>query len=360
MMKRLIELVVVVSCVCLLMTEIAQAQTGSNMTVTNRKAGKVLDAFGSTAGSNVGIYTDYGNSNQRWTIAANGSGYTFREQKANLAMDTWNWGTANGTNIAVYTYWGGSPQTYLLTAVGDYYRITPSISTGQCVDAYGTSSGSNVGTWSYWGGTNQQWSIEAPYEGSTDCGSGWSIGYPWGRTHNGTVYMAWCGDTMVAVQPGANGYKYNSGASYSTTKLYMWSGDSSAGAQAYCSAPTATGTWPAFWITTEGAWTGEVDIAEWKGSGTVWQNTYDGSWETKTTSSNNTYYKVHMQLKSTADGETDAWVWLYINGSWTATHTGSDFRNKNFWLIRNLQMEGSSGSPGPTSASYTCRSISQW
>lgn len=189
----------------------------------------------------------------------------------------------------------------------------------------------------------------------------WNVGYPWGRTHNGSCYMTHGGDTMRATQPGSNGYKYNCGASYSTTKLYMWSGDSSTGAQAYCTAPTVRGTWPAFWCTTEGAWTGEVDIAEWKGSSTVWQNTYDGGWETKTTgNSNNKTYKTHMQLKSTVAGQNDAWVWLYINGAWTATHTGSNFRNKNFWLIRNLQMEGSSGSPGPTSAQFICRSISQW
>ncbi|MBN1517702.1 RICIN domain-containing protein [Candidatus Sumerlaeota bacterium] len=135
--------------------------TGTNKRVINRASSKVLDAFGSTAGSNVGIYTDYSNANQRWTIAANGSGYTLREQRASLALDTWNWGTVNGTNIAVYTYWGGSPQTFLIQSVATgYYRITPSIATGQCVDAYGTSSGSNVGTWSYWGGSNQQWSIQ--------------------------------------------------------------------------------------------------------------------------------------------------------------------------------------------------------
>jgi galactan endo-beta-1,3-galactanase len=188
----------------------------------------------------------------------------------------------------------------------------------------------------------------------------WTVGYPWGRTHNGNCYMTHGGDTMKATQPGSNGYKYNCGASYSSVKLYMWSGDDQTGAQAYCSAPTVRGTWPAFWCTTEGAWTGEVDIAEWKGSGTVWQNTYDGGWETVTTNSNNATYKVHMQLKSTAAGQNDAWVWLYINGAWKATHTGTNFRNKNFWLIRNLQMEGSSGSPGPTSAQFICRSVSQW
>ncbi|MBN1518419.1 RICIN domain-containing protein, partial [Candidatus Sumerlaeota bacterium] len=73
----------------------------------------------------------------------------------------WNWGTGNGTNIALYSYWGGTTQRFMFTDVGSgYYRITPVLSTGQCLDAYGTSSGSNVGTWAYWGGTNQQWSVK--------------------------------------------------------------------------------------------------------------------------------------------------------------------------------------------------------
>ena len=132
------------------------------------------------------------------------------------------------------------------------------------------------------------------------------------------------------------------------------------GAQAYCSVPTMRGAWPAFWITTEGAWTGEVDIGEWKGSGTCWQNTYDGGWESIGTGANNCTVKTHIALKSTAAGQNDAYVYLYINGAWKATHTGTNFRNKNFWLIRDLQTEGSSGSPGPTSCRFTCNSVSQW
>ena len=90
----------------------------------------------------------------------------------------------------------------------------------------------------------------------------WIVGYPWGRSHNGSAYMTHGGDTMRATQPGSNGFKYNSGGSYSTVKMIVTASKPTMGAEAYCSAPTVRGSWPAFWFTTEGAWTGEVDIAE--------------------------------------------------------------------------------------------------
>ncbi len=174
----------------------------------------------------------------------------------------------------------------------------------------------------------------------------WNVGYPWGRTHNGSAYMTHGGDVMTATQPGTNGYKYNSGASYSTVLTKVWADDPTMGAQATCiHSNPVRGVWPAFWMTTEGAWTGEIDIAEWKGNGTCWQNAV---------------FKAHCWLINTAAGYNDVRVSVLINNVERAKHTGTNFRNKNFWIIRNLQMEGSSGSPGPTSASYTCKNISQW
>ena len=189
----------------------------------------------------------------------------------------------------------------------------------------------------------------------------WTVGYPWGLTHNGNAYMTHGGDRMTATQPGNNGYKYNSGASYSSVKLIVTASDASMGAQAYCEVhDRVRGVWPAFWFTTEGAWTGEVDIAEWKGNNNCWQNTYDGGWESQLTSANNATFKAHCWIIDTTPGKNDVRVQLSINNVVKATHTGTNFRNKNFWLIRNLQMEGSSGSPGPTSAYFICNSISQW
>ena len=189
----------------------------------------------------------------------------------------------------------------------------------------------------------------------------WTVGYPWGRTHNGNAYMTHGGDVMTATQPGSNGYKYNSGASYSSVKLIATASDPTMGAQAYCNVSARVrGVWPAFWFTTEGAWTGEVDIAEWKGDSNCWQNTYDGGWESTLTSANAATFKAHCWIINTAPGYNDMKVSVLINNVQKAQHTGTNFRNKNFWLIRNLQMEGSSGSPGPASASFTCNAVSQW
>jgi hypothetical protein len=189
--------------------------------------------------------------------------------------------------------------------------------------------------------------------------------YPWGSAvHNGNVYMkqdhAWSSGGWYycrADQPGEGGKKYRSGVMHLSSTLKLRS-NKAIGAQAYINTDAGRGIWPAFWITTLGGWSGEVDIAEWKGSGTVWQNTYDGGWETKTTVSNNSTYKTHIQAKN--DGSNHAWVYLYINGAWKATHTGNNFVGKDWWLIFNLQMEGSAGSPGPASAQVRMRDVSFW
>ena len=104
-----------------------------------------------------------------------------------------------------------------------------------------------------------------------------------------------------------------------------------------------------------------MDIAEWKGSNQIWQNTYDSAtgWEyVARTASTSGSYKTHIQAKSSTSA--DAWVYLYINGAWRGTHTGNGFVGKSYYIMANLQMEGSSGSPGPASASFTVTGYSAW
>lgn len=165
--------------------------------------------------------------------------------------------------------------------------------------------------------------------------------------------------TLSATQPGTSGKKYNSGAIYETGIVSL-TATKAVGAQATVNVNNAktVGCWPAFWMTSTGAWTAEVDIAEWKGSSTIWQNTYDGAWENKLSTSTSGSYKTHIAAKSSTSA--DAWVYLYINGAWTATHTGSNFVGKSFYIMANLQMEGDSGSPGPASASFTVTGYSAW
>ena len=192
----------------------------------------------------------------------------------------------------------------------------------------------------------------------------WVIGYPWGPTHNGSAYMvsSQCqpnaGGYIFTAQKSTahSGYSYISGTCYDSQAFTVNSGTH--GVQAYIAAPTMTGAWPAFWLTTEGAWTGEMDVAEWKGNGNATQNTYssNGTWQTSSHSANHTYFKVVVSPKNS----TDATVQYYINGSLTATHTGGGFMGKSFWIIFDLQTGGSSGTPTFTSCQMSFNGYSQW
>jgi hypothetical protein len=118
-------------------------------------------------------------------------------------------------------------------------------------------------------------------------------------------------------------------------------------------APTARGAWPAFWPTGAWGWPPEIDILEYKGDTLNWFNTYDGGWETKKVRVANAAtawheYRCHL---TRLDG-TQVMVEFYLDGALKATHTGSNFVGQPFDLIVNLQMEGSSGSPGPTGPTY--------
>jgi hypothetical protein len=192
----------------------------------------------------------------------------------------------------------------------------------------------------------------------------WVIGYPWGPTQNGSAYMQ-----ASQCQPNEGGYIFtaqksseHSGYSYISGTVYDSSGytvnSSGHGVEAYISAPTETGAWPAFWLTTQGAWTGEMDVAEWKGNGNATQNTYsaNGTWQTTSHAANNTYFEVETYQKNS----TDATVYYYINGSWTATHTGGGFMGKTFWIIFDLQTGGSSGTPTFTSCKMSFDGYGRW
>ena len=54
---------------------------------------------------------------------------------------------------------------------------------------------------------------------------------------------------------------------------------------------------------------------------------------------------------------TDVDIHYYLDGRWVGQHRGADFVGKPLWLIINLQMEGSSGSPGPASTYYRARNV---
>ncbi|MCX2582465.1 glycoside hydrolase [Pedobacter sp. MR22-3] len=200
----------------------------------------------------------------------------------------------------------------------------------------------------------------------------WNYNYPWGTDHNGSARMAGSSTnhsqialssgemtitaTRLASSPGnstANGFTnvaiwYNSGACHAKQQVlindqfpsYTISGD--------FAVPTARGTWPAFWITGVNSWPPESDIMEFKGNSTNWQNTYDGAWENKLTNVSNAGSYHNYKCWYNKISATDVECHYYIDNNWVARHVLSNAVNKPMWLIINMQMEGDSGSPGPT------------
>jgi len=129
-------------------------------------------------------------------------------------------------------------------------------------------------------------------------------------------------------------------------------------------ASTTKGTWPAFWLTGANSWPPEIDLAEWKGSGKVSFNSLgiNNVWVTKdvTYSNPGNWHTLKMELRDL--NGVDVQTKFYLDGVLQATQTGNAMVGKPFWLIMDLQMEGSSGSPGPTSRTtfalkgFTCYS----
>ncbi|MBK0382845.1 family 16 glycosylhydrolase [Pedobacter sp. SD-b] len=210
----------------------------------------------------------------------------------------------------------------------------------------------------------------------------WNYLYPWGSDHNGTARM-YASSTdrsqLYIEEPGILTIKatriydnlgissaaqhlpihYRSGAinlkqhvilddKYPTWQI---SGD--------FKAPTMRGAWPAFWISSAGPWTAESDILEIKGTPVNHANTYDGGWESNTTNlpdADTKWHNYEVVISRILDGAgnptLNARCDYYIDGSFIGTHTGSNFYNKEYWVIINMQMEGSGGSPGPTQDIY--------
>jgi beta-glucanase (GH16 family) len=121
------------------------------------------------------------------------------------------------------------------------------------------------------------------------------------------------------------------------------------------SAPTVKGTWPAFWLTGVNSWPPEVDIGEWKGTNDNWYNTFNTSSvvhsDLVSWPADYSFHSIKAVLTAEADG-VDVKIDFYMDNVYRATQYGAGFLNKPLWLILNFQMEGSSGSPGPTGTTF--------
>jgi hypothetical protein len=97
------------------------------------------------------------------------------------------------------------------------------------------------------------------------------------------------------------------------------------------------------------------------GTDQVWFNTFNTSsavaskivtWPTSG------FHSVKAALRTIPGNTADLSIAYYLDGTLQATHVAAGFYNKPMWLIVDLQMEGSSGSPGPTGgATYQIRNV---
>jgi hypothetical protein len=200
--------------------------------------------------------------------------------------------------------------------------------------------------------------------------------YPWGSDHNGSarMYASSSDHNHVYLESGQLVIKasritwdegnstanpkpkiyYHSGAVYAKDQVVVTSQYPNWEVKGEFQAPSVRGTWPAFWLTGVNSWPPESDILEFKGDNRNWFNTFRSSSDVSSTvvsvSSPGSWHEYRAWI--TKVNSTDVDIHYYVDGVWKGQHRASGFVGKPMWLIMNMQMEGSSGSPGPSSDTY--------
>ncbi|KAK7688560.1 Galactan endo-beta-1,3-galactanase [Cerrena zonata] len=200
--------------------------------------------------------------------------------------------------------------------------------------------------------------------------------YPWGSDHNGSGRMVKgnvnvaSGTLSLVATPTSNpvpptsaanphpAIHYASGAVHAKDHITVTAGNSYS-IYGEFSALTPKGTWPAFWLTAVNGWPPEVDIGEWKGTANNWYNTFNTSSQVKSDlvawPTDLSFHSLRADL--TAQGSSVK-IDFFMDNQLKATQYGANFAGAPMWLIINLQMEGSSGSPGPTgTTTYKIRNV---
>jgi hypothetical protein len=205
--------------------------------------------------------------------------------------------------------------------------------------------------------------------------SSWNYLYPWGSDHNGTarMYASKTDHNHVYLESGGvlvlkgsritwdegNSSKdpylpihYHAGAIHSKLQVVVNDQFPQWEVKGEFQAPSARGTWPAFWLTGVNSWPPESDILEFKGDARNWFNTYDGGWDNTVVPVSNPGGWHGYRAWITKVSATDVDIHYYLDGTWVGQHRGSNFVGKPMNIIINLQMEGASGSPGPSGDTY--------
>ncbi|KAF4780186.1 glycoside hydrolase family 16 [Colletotrichum scovillei] len=188
------------------------------------------------------------------------------------------------------------------------------------------------------------------FDSQSNFDADWNYLYPWGTDHNGGARMTkdnvkFSGGTLT-ITANKEHFNVSRGGGYDFS--------------AEIKATTTKGTWPAFWLTAVQGWPPEIDMAEWKGSGKVSFNTFNTSSivaaKDVTYPSPGNFHSFKCETRD-LNGK-DVQAKFYMDGNLITTQVGAGYFGKPMYLIINLQMEGSSGSPGPTSnTEYQVRNL---
>ncbi|KAJ7637135.1 endo-beta-1,3-galactanase [Roridomyces roridus] len=201
----------------------------------------------------------------------------------------------------------------------------------------------------------------------------------WGSDHNGRnstdhSHIALASSTLSLIAtPTSNAVPPTSTANpnpaihYASGAIHAQSQITVTSANAYTisgefSSPTAVGTWPAFFQQAVNSWPPETDIGEWKGTANNWFNTFNTSSIVKSTlvswPTDLSFHALKAVLTAESNGA-DVKIDFYMDNVLQTTQYGQGFVGQPLWLIINLQqMEGSSGTPGPSgTTTYKVRNL---
>lgn len=125
-----------------------------------------VNGGGTSAGSNVQVWTRNDGNNQRWALIPvppfrTGGVYEIRSvMKTSMAVDIAGGSTANGANCLLYSSHGGNNQKFVFVDEGNGWSIR-NVASGKYVDVYGSNftSGTNVQSWVDNDGRNQRWAV---------------------------------------------------------------------------------------------------------------------------------------------------------------------------------------------------------
>ncbi|OHF01827.1 glycoside hydrolase family 16 [Colletotrichum orchidophilum] len=198
-----------------------------------------------------------------------------------------------------------------------------------------------------------------------DFAEDWEYLYPWGTDHNGAARMSkdnvnisdgtltLTAKRVTGQPPATHGGKkinidYLSGAIHAKEYFTVAPGGGY-DFRGEVRAPTRKGTWPALWTTAVHGWPPEVDMAEWKGTGKISFNTFNTSSIVASKDvpypSPWNFHAIKCEMRD-LNGK-DVQSKFYLDGNLITTQVGAGYVGQAMYLIINLQMEGSSGSPGP-------------